>query len=87
MSLWALNKLWLYQNPPVKKLTWITNTPPPLQGLWPRREGVEYVEGRPKATAEYSVEELESQGLIGAYVKMSLSEYRKLPKINSPKKT
>lgn len=53
--------------------------------MWPRRSGVEYIQGEPKATAAYSVAELKSQGLVGAYVDMDAEDYRKLPIIKSSK--
>ena len=69
----------------MKQLLWITNHPKSIKGLWPRRSGVEYIQGEPKATAAYSVDELKSQGLVGAYVDMDAEEYRKLPIIKSAK--
>lgn len=60
-------------------LLWITNQPKSIKSLWPRRIGVEYIEGPPKATSVYSVEELAEQKLIGVYVRMNEEEYRKLP--------
>ena len=69
----------------MKQLLWITNHPKSIKGLWPRRSGVEYIQGEPKATDVYSVEQLKSQGLVGAYVDMDAEDYYKLPIIKSPK--
>lgn len=54
--------------------------------MWPRRDGVEYIEGDPKATLKNSVEELKMQQLIGVYVDMDEETYRKLPVIWKPTK-
>lgn len=70
----------------MKELLWITNHPKSVKGLWPRRDGVEYIEGMPKATLVYSVEDLIKQNIIGVYVDMTPEEYYKLHIINSPKK-
>ena len=69
------------------ELLWITNHPKSLKGMWPRRAGVTYIEGPPKSTEAYSVSELVSQGLVGAYVDMPEAEYRKLPLIRTPTST
>ena len=65
-------------------MTWITNHPKPLKGMWPRRVGCEYVEGEPKGTDTLRVDELKAQGYVGAYVDMSDREYRKLPVARNP---
>lgn len=65
-------------------MTWITNHPKPLKGMWPRRVGCEYVEGEPKGTDALRVDELKAQGYVGAYVGMSDREYRKLPVARNP---
>lgn len=70
----------------MKELLWITNHPKSVKGLWPRRDGVEYIEGKPKATHVYSVEELQKQNIIGVYVDMIEDEYYKLPIIKFYKK-
>lgn len=67
------------------ELTWITNNPKSVKSLWPRRFGVEYIEGAPKATDIYSVEELRAQNIIGVYANISKDTYNKLPLIKSPK--
>lgn len=66
-------------------MIWITNHPKPLMSMWPRRAGCEYIEGPPKATFKYTVEEFESVGTIGVYVDMEESLYRKLPLMKNPK--
>jgi hypothetical protein len=63
----------------MKELLWITNHPKSVKGLWPRRDGVEYIEGEPKATSVYSVEDLQKQNIIGVYVDITSDEYYKLP--------
>ena len=70
----------------MKELLWITNHPKSVKGLWPRRDGVQYLEGEPKATSVYTVEDLKKQKIIGVYVDMIAEDYYKLPLINSPKK-
>ena len=65
-------------------MTWITNHPKPLKGMWPRRVGCEYVEGEPKGTDTLRVDELKGMGYIGAYVDMPDSKYRKLPLARNP---
>lgn len=67
------------------ELTWITNNPKSVKSLWPRRFGVEYIEGAPKATDTYSVDDLVKQNIIGVYVNISKETYDKLPLIKSPK--
>lgn len=67
------------------ELTWITNNPKSVKNLWPRRFGVEYIEGAPKATDIYSVEELRAQNIIGVYVNINKETYNRLPLIKSPK--
>lgn len=69
-----------------EKLTWITNHPKPLKSMWPRRAGVKYIEGFPNPTDRYTVEELLKMGIIGVYVDMPLSAYRKLPIIKKPER-
>ena len=64
---------------------WITNHPHPIKGMWPRRAGVEYFEGEPKATLKYSAEELQAQGLVGVYVNMTRPDYDRLPLVRNPK--
>lgn len=71
-------------HPSCSSLLWVTNHPKSLKGMWPRRIGVVYLEGRPKATEAHTSEELESQGLVGAYVDMDEAEYRKLPLARTP---
>lgn len=70
----------------MKELLWITNHPKSVKGMWPRRDGVEYVEGEPKATHKYSVDELKEQNLVGVYVNMDAESYFKLPLIMKPTK-
>lgn len=70
----------------MKELLWITNHPKSIKGLWPRRDGVEYIQGEPKSTKVYSVEELKKQGLIGVYVDMLAEQYYSLPIITKPNK-
>lgn len=65
-------------------MTWITNHPKPLKGMWPRRVGCEYVEGEPKGTDALRVDELKAQGYIGVYVNMPPDEYYKLPVAKNP---
>ncbi len=76
-------------------MTWITNHPKPLKGMWPRRVGCEYVEGESKGTDTLRVDELKGtdtlrvdelkgMGYIGAYVDMPDSKYRKLPLARNP---
>jgi hypothetical protein len=60
-------------------MIWITNHPKPLKGMWPRRVGCTYIEGEPKATFVYTVEQLKEQGLVGVYVDMPVEEYEQLP--------
>lgn len=72
-------------------MNWVTNIPRSVKGLWPRRSGVEYVEGPPQATLEYSVEQLRRRKIVGAYVAIPLDEYYRLPIIkhldNVPEKS
>jgi hypothetical protein len=70
----------------MNELLWITNHPKSIKGLWPRRDGVEYIEGEPMATHVYTTDDLKRQRLIGVYVDMPANEYYKLPLIMSPKK-
>ena len=65
-------------------MTWITNHPKPLKGMWPRRVGCEYVEGEPKSTEKYDIEFLKAQNLIGVYVDLPPDEYYKLPVARNP---
>lgn len=65
-------------------MTWITNHPKPLKGMWPRRVGCEYVEGDPRGTDRYSDAVLKEHGLIGVYVDMPLDDYHKLPVARNP---
>ena len=67
------------------KLTWITNHPKSIKGLWPRRIGVDYIEGKPMGTHAYSSDELAQSGLIGVYVDMPMEQYRQLPLAKTPK--
>ena len=67
-------------------MTWITNHPRTYKGLIPRRIGVEYFDGEPKATDEYSIEQMKEAGLVGVYVNISKEEYYKLPLGNPNKK-
>lgn len=60
----------------MKTITWITNHPKPLKGMWPRRFDVEYIEGDPKASDTYIVDELKAQNLIGVYIDIDVHEYR-----------
>lgn len=64
--------------------TWITNSPPPLRGFWPRR-AVEYFEGDPMPTEKYSLEHLKDMGYIGIYVDMDKNEYLKYPLVKNKK--
>jgi hypothetical protein len=65
-------------------MTWITNQPRSLKSLWPRRVGVEYIEGPPHATPTYSSEELASKGYIGVYVNITKEEHSQLPLARNP---
>jgi hypothetical protein len=65
-------------------MTWITNHPKPLKGMWPRRAGCTYLEGEPKGTDSLRVEELKAQGYIGVYVDMPQQEYWQLPVAKNP---
>jgi len=65
-------------------MTWITNHPKSLKGLWPRRAGYTYIEGEPKKTEACSVQNLKSCGIIGIYVDMPDEDYRKLPIVKNP---
>jgi len=65
-------------------MTWITNHPKSVKGMWPRRAGVDYIQGQPKATEAYTTEQLQSQGLVGVYVGITEKEYRKLPLVRTP---
>jgi len=47
--------------------SWVTNTPKTIKGYWPRRVA-DFVEGPPKATKSYSVEELTALELVGVYL-------------------
>lgn len=67
-------------------MLWITNHPKSYKGLIPRRIGVEYFDGEPKATNTYTIEELKSQNLVGVYIDITLEEYRKFP-MGNPNKT
>jgi hypothetical protein len=66
-------------------MNWITNHPQSIKGMWPRRIGCDYIEGLPKATDTYTVEQLINQNIIGVYVDMPIEEYRLLPTVRSPK--
>lgn len=68
-----------YLPPVCPSFLWVTNQPKSIKGLWPRRIGVVYVEGPPKATESRTSEELTNEGLVGVYVDMPEVEYRKLP--------
>lgn len=63
-------------------MTWITNHPKPLKGMWPRRVGCKYVEGAPRFM--HDMAGLKTSHLIGVYVDMPDSEYRKLPVAKNP---
>ena len=65
-------------------MTWITNHPKSLTGLWPRRAGCEYIQGEPMGTETYTSEQLKAEGYVGAYVDMPEAEYRKLPLVRTP---
>lgn len=65
-------------------MTWITNHPKSIKGLWPRRAGCEYIEGEPMGTEARSVQDLKECGLVGVYVNMPEVEYRKLPIVKTP---
>ena len=65
-------------------LLWVTNHPKTVKGMWPRRIGVVYIEGPPKATESRTAEKLASEGLVGVYVDMDENEYRKLPLARTP---
>ena len=62
-------------------MNWVTNIPRSIKGLWPRRSGVEYIEGPPQATAEFTVEQLQQRRIVGAYVDIPLEQYYQLPRI------
>lgn len=66
------------------KLLWVTNHPKSVKGMWPRRAGVDYIEGSPKGTHMYSSDELRRQNIIGVYVDMSPEDYYSLPVVCSP---
>ena len=66
------------------KLLWVTNNPKTIKSLWPRRSGVEYLQGPPKATFKYTAEELAKTGLVGVYVDMPEASYRALPVVRTP---
>ena len=65
---------------------WITNHPRTHKGMWPRRENVNYIDGPPKATDDYSVEDFENMRIVGVYVDISLEEYKNHELIWKPKK-
>jgi hypothetical protein len=65
-------------------LTWVTNYPKSVKGLWPRRAFVNYIQGQPKATSKYNEHELVLQGLVGVYVDMPAEEYYELPLVKTP---
>jgi len=69
---------------PERPLRWITNFPASVKGLWPRRAGVEYLEGPPKATEEFTVQEFAGMNYVGVYVDMPEDDYRKLPLVRTP---
>ena len=66
--------------------TWITNHPRTFKACIPRRIGVEYFDGDPKPTKEYTVEQLKANGIVGVYVNISMEEYLKNPLGNPNKK-
>jgi hypothetical protein len=71
--------------PQIPGLLWITNHPRSLKGLWPRRAGVQYIEGSPHATEWRTSEQLTAEGLIGVYVQgMTREEYRSHPLAHTP---
>lgn len=74
------------REPIMKQLLWITNHPKSIKGLWPRRDGVDYIQGEPKATDVYSIEQLKNQNIIGVYVDIPAEQYYTLPIITKPKK-
>ena len=53
----------------------ITNHPKGLDSFWPRRQGVVYSAGPPRATSQYSEQELRGQGLIGIYADKFYPDY------------
>lgn len=52
---------------------WITNVPKNIKSLWPRRN-VKMVQGEPKATETFSVDDLKSRGIVGAYLDEDIPE-------------
>lgn len=67
-------------------MRWITNHPKSHKGLIPRRVGVTYYDGEPKATEKYSVEDFKKMGYVGVYVDITDEEYKKFPLGNPYKK-
>ena len=52
---------------PKLKGDWITNNAGHIAGYWPRRDAL-IVEGPPRATHKYTVEELQGQKIVGLYL-------------------
>ena len=68
----------------MKRGDWITNHPKPIESFWPRRT-CKYIEGLPKKTDHYSVEEFISMGYIGIYLDEDVEDYYSLTKVKNPK--
>lgn len=71
---------------PATNRTWITNIPKTSKSLWPRRAGVVYHDGEPRATAAFSAAALKARKIVGVYVDITREEYNMLPRINKPEK-
>ena len=70
---------------PKHKGDWLTNNPKTIRSWYPRRS-VKMVEGKPKETGEYTVEELESKGMIGIYLDEDLAhEWEEYPLCGNPR--
>ncbi len=67
-----------------KKGDWITNHPKSLKSFWPRRP-IFYLEGKPKETFKYSVEDFLNMDYIGIYAGEDVDNYFSLPKFFTQK--
>jgi hypothetical protein len=68
----------------IQKGEWLTNHPKPLNSFWPRRP-ITYVEGDPKETSKYSVEDLIAMDYIGIYSGEDVIDYFNLPRFYNQK--
>lgn len=64
---------------------WLTNNMKTIHSWWPRR-GVKMVQGPPKETTKYTVEDFEKMGMIGIYLDEDLeNSWESYPMCKNPK--